>query len=312
MEYMYLLVACVFFSLQFIFQKLFERRTAGGLTVCLWNLIVSCLAGSIFLVIKSGFPTQFTWGAFLLALLTAICGIVCSVATLTAMSCGKVSAVTTFCLAGGMILPFVFGIAVLGETAGIFKWLGMALLCLSLLPPLFQKDSGAAAKKHNGRFIACSLLVFCTNGLISVFSKVHQISLFAVDETRYLCTSAAIRLLLALSIMAGAAQLARRRGEPDAYRKTFWEIGRQKMHGGLYVCLIGIAAAYAVCNTLGETFNLYCMRTMDASIQFPVLSAVVIVMGAVFGRLFFGEKISRTNALSLLLSVMGIGMFMLP
>ena len=64
MEYVYLLIACTFFSLQFVFQKLFERRTIGGLGVCLWNMIVCCTISSIFLVIKSGFPTQFTWGLF--------------------------------------------------------------------------------------------------------------------------------------------------------------------------------------------------------------------------------------------------------
>ena len=201
MEYIYLLIACAFFSLQFIFQKLFERRTIGGLGVCLWNLIVCCTVGSIFLVIKSGFPTQFTWGAFLLAFLTSACGIICSVSTITAMSYGKVSVVTTFCLAGGMIVPFVFGIAALGETAGLFKWIGMAILCLSLLPTLLQKSDNASEKKNNTMFIICNVLIFLTNGTISVFSKIHQISSFAVDETSYLCTSAAIRFVTSVLIL---------------------------------------------------------------------------------------------------------------
>ena len=45
MEYIYLLIACAFFSLQFIFQKLFEERTVGGLSVCLWNQIVCSIGG---------------------------------------------------------------------------------------------------------------------------------------------------------------------------------------------------------------------------------------------------------------------------
>lgn len=146
MEYIYLLIACTFFSLQFIFQKLFERRTIGGLSVCLWNVLICCTFSSVFLVLKSGFPSQYTWRAFLLALLSSVCGIVCSVATITAMSYGKVSTVTTFCLAGGMIVPFVFGIAALGERAGVFKWLGMAILCASLLLTLLKKSEDSAEK----------------------------------------------------------------------------------------------------------------------------------------------------------------------
>lgn len=311
MEYIYLLIACTFFSLQFIFQKLFERRTIGGLGVCLWNMIVCCTIGSIFLVIKSGFPTQFTWGAFLLAFLTSACGIICTVSTITAMSYGKVSVVTTFCLAGGMIVPFVFGIAALNETAGLFKWIGMAILCISLIPALIQKGDSTVEKKGNLKFIICNILIFMSNGIISVFSKIHQISDFAVDETSYLCTSAAIRFVTSILILLLLAFAKKNKGDAAPIKNTLWEIGREKMNMKLYIYLIVVSGTYAVCNTLGETFNLYCMKTMDASIQFPVLSAVVIIMGAIFGRLFFKEKITKSSALSLILSVIGIGLFMI-
>ena len=311
MEYIYLLIACAFFSLQFIFQKLFQRRTIGGFGICIWNMLICCTIGSIFLVIKSGFPTQFTWGAFLLAFLTSICGIICTVSTITAMAYGKVSIVTTFCLAGGMIVPFVFGIAALNETAGLFKWIGMGILCLSLLPTILQKSDDVTEKKNNTMFIICNILIFMTNGVISIFSKIHQISDFAVDETSYLCIAAAIRFTSAVLILVVLASIKKKNGDPDAVKNTLWEIGTVKMTGKLYIYLIIVSGAYAVCNTLGETFNLYCMKTMDASIQFPVLSAVVIIMGAIFGRLFFKEKINKDSAVSLILSVIGIGLFMI-
>lgn len=107
------------------------------------------------------------------------------------------------------------------------------------------------------------------------------------------------------------ALVRKNKGGQGAFKKAFWEIGRETMSGKLYGYLVIVSGAYAVCNTLGETFNLYCMRSMDASIQFPVLSAVVIVMGAIFGRLFFKEKISKDSALSLILSVIGVAVFMI-
>ncbi|MBQ8369502.1 MAG: hypothetical protein IJY35_05955 [Clostridia bacterium] len=58
MEYIYLFIACAFFALQFIFQKLFEERTKGGLTVCLWNALVCTLVTMIVLVIRSGIPAE--------------------------------------------------------------------------------------------------------------------------------------------------------------------------------------------------------------------------------------------------------------
>ena len=83
------------------------------------------------------------------------------------------------------------------------------------------------------------------------------------------------------------------------------------MTGILFVILLVFAGAYAVCNTLGNIFSLRCLLTMDASLQFPILSAVVIVLTALFGRIFFGEKITRNTWISLAMSVLGIGLFML-
>ena len=106
MDYLYLLIACTFFSLQFIFTKFFESRTRGGFSISLYNGVISGVVASLFLLIKSGLPTDMNMGAFIISLLYAVSGIVCGISTFMAMTYGKVSAVTTFCLAGGMVVPF--------------------------------------------------------------------------------------------------------------------------------------------------------------------------------------------------------------
>ena len=312
MDFLYLLIACAFFALQFIFQKLFEKRTVGGLGVCLWNQLVCCIIGGAFLIIQSGFVSMDVTGpAFLYALLYSASGMVCSVATISAMGCGNVGVVGTYCLAGGMIVPFLYGIFALGEDAGLFKWLGILVLCASLIPSIMGSSS-ASDNKTNSRFVIYSTIVFLTNGLVSVFSKMHQISPAAMSESGFMMLSAVIRLVSGTVLLVGLASLKRARGDSSAFRKAFWDIARVPMTVKLFVFLIVVAGTFSVCNTLGNLFSLRCMVTMDASIQFPILSAVVIVLTALFGRLFFGEKITRGSAISLLMSVAGIGLFMIP
>lgn len=313
MDFVFLFIACTFFALQFIFQKLFEQRTVGGLSVCLWNQIVSCIAGSVFLLIKTiGAPAEAVTGAaFLYALLYSASGIICSAATLSAMGCGKVGSVGTYCLAGGMIVPFLYGLLALNEEAGLFKWLGILVLCASLIPSVLandEKDGG----KVNVRFVVYVSLVFLTNGLVSVFSKMHQISPAAMSEDGFLILANVIRFAVVFVIMAAMASVKRAKGVRSAYRDAFWNIAKKPMTGKLFVMLIVFAAALAVCNTIGNLFSLRCMLTMDASIQFPILSAVVIILTALFGRVFFGEKITRGSAVSLIMSAAGIGLFMIP
>ena len=151
MDFVYLFIACVFFALQFIFQKLFEERTVGGLNVCLWNQIACCLIGEIFLLVKTGGAfSGITSAGMIYGLLYSASGIICSVATISSMSCGNVGTVGTYCLAGGMIVPFFYGIAALGEEAGFFKWLGIIVLCASLIPSVV----GSGTKnKTNIKFV---------------------------------------------------------------------------------------------------------------------------------------------------------------
>ena len=103
MEYLLLFGACTFFSLQFVFQKLFERRAREGMASCLWNIAVSGAVAALFLIVKSGVPDEMNGTAFLIAALYAASGLICSVASIFAMNSGSVAGVGIFCLAGGMI-----------------------------------------------------------------------------------------------------------------------------------------------------------------------------------------------------------------
>jgi len=311
MEYLLLFGACLFFSLQFIFQKFFERRTLSGLGICLWNVLVCGIITAIFMIVKTGeLPQNVTSAAFLYALLYSVSGIVCSVASIAAMHCGNVAVITTYCLAGGMVLPYFYGILQLGESTGLFKWLGIAVLCFSLVPAVMVKSEGTEhSKKENIWFFVLCILIFLTNGLVSIFSKMHQISPAAIDENHFVCLSALIRLAIVLVLQFALAAVQSLKGKKDVLKSAFWEIGRSKMSGKLFLLLIVLSGSYAVCNAIGNLFSLRCMMTMDASIQFPVLSAVVIILTALFGRVIFKEKITRNTLISLVLSAIGIALF---
>ncbi len=311
MEYLLLLGACVFFSLQFIFQKFFEQKTISGLGICLWNVLVCSIISVIFIFLKTGeLPQNITSAAFLYALLYSISGIGCSVASIAAMHCGNVAVITTYCLAGGMVLPYFYGILQLGEDAGLFKWIGIFVLCLSLVPAVMVKSEGAEhTKKDAVWFSILCMVIFLTNGLVSIFSKMHQISPAPIDENQFICLSSLIRLGIVIVMQLVLAAIQASKGEKNVLKKTFWEIGRIAMHGKLFLLLIILAGGHAICNSIGNLFSLRCMMTMDASIQFPVLSAVVIILTAVFGRLIFKEKITKNTLLSLILSAAGIAIF---
>lgn len=308
MEYIYLFIACAFFALQFIFQKLFEVRTRGGLSVCLWNTFVCTLVGMVVIAVRSGIPTEWNWYALFIATLYSASGIICGIASITAMSRGNVGSLGTFCLAGGMILPFLYGIIALDEEAGVFKWLGIAILLLSLIPSVMAKSGQS---KMDKRFAFYATVVFITNGLVSILQTIHQKSPMAIDGDAFIFLGGIIRVVASLGIILGIAAYRKTKGDTGVLKNAFWEIGKKKMTGLLFLAIFVFAAAYAACNTLGNSFSFECSKTMDASLQFPILSAVVIVLTTLFGRIFFKEKFTRNTWISLGMSVVGIGLFMM-
>ena len=65
-------------------------------------------------------------------------------------------------------------------------------------------------------------------------------------------------------------------------------------------------------NTLGNLLSLRCMNTLDASVQFPVLSATVTVLTALFGAVFFREKLRGPTVLSLFFNIAGAALIAAP
>ena len=163
------------------------------------------------------------------------------------------------------------------------------------------------------------MMTFCGNGFVSVVSKAHQISEGAmrlpggeVDTDGFILLIAIVGLTIALVTLIVRAILSAKQGEKHPVRATYYEIGKNPMVPKLFGMLMALAAGYAVCNAMGNIFSLQCAVTMDSSIQFPILSGVVIFMTAVFGWLFFWERIEKANLISLSLTLVGIGLFMIP
>ncbi len=312
MDFIYLLFACLFFSVQSVFQKFFQKNTKRGFRITIWNQFVMYVCMTLWLSVTSGFLREFSSTSLIYAILYTAVGLAASVSALFAMGYGKISVVSMFSLLGGMVLPFFYGLIILGEKITIWKIFGILVLICAMLPPVLTSEDDGKNSKNKGKFITFCLLVFFGNGMTSVFSKAHQISPNAVETDSFVLLCALVSMLSTAIILLSQTVIFAKKGEKSPVRQIFYEIGRKPMTGKLFVFLIALLACYALCNGLGNIASLRCALTMDSSIQFPLLSSVVIIMAAILGRVIFKEKITRANQISLILTLVGIGLFMIP
>ena len=312
MQYVYLAGACAFFSVQFIFSKLYQRRTDGTLHAAMWSNLLGALAMLVIFfpanLIGSGrllavSPSAWMWGS-----IYSICGVVCGACTILALRHGSVAAVTVYTLLGGMVLPFFYGVIALGEQPSLWRIIGTVILVISALPPLFMTEKTTGEKRSvrsRITFAVCVALIFLTNGGVSVITTASQRdpAMAAVSSTDFLLVTAILRAVLAAVIIVALSLKQRRSPIPTDARS-----GKPATLAVMGL-LGGIMLIYSAFNGIGNVFNLACAKTMDATLQYPVISAACITLSALWALLFFREKPSKGDLISIALSLVGIAMY---
>ncbi len=317
MEYIYLAGACFCFSIQFIFNKLFTSRSNGTFNAGIWCALATAICMLVYLLPMGNFALEISVSAVICSLLYTACSLLCTGMTILALQSGKISVTSMYTLLGGLILPFLWGLAAYGEEFSLFKGIGMVILLLSMISSvlwdkLFDKNATAeeTQNKPSLRFYFYCFVLFMTNGIISIATTQSQKAADAVSSDAFLILCKLETAVAALIILLILGILRKKNGDANGIRDAFVGIVKEPpMTGKVFGILLGSCALYAVCNGVGNIFSLNCAKTMDASIQFPVISAVVIVLGALFGLLFFREKIEKRDAVGLILAALGIVFF---
>ncbi len=324
MEYIYLALACLCFSVQFIFNKLFESNSDGTYNAGTWCSFVTAFCMLVYLLPSSGFKYEISVSAWICSLSYTASSLLCTGVTILALNRGKVSVVTTYTLLGGMILPFLWGVIAYHEEATPEKIVGILILILSMLSGLLwdilfeNKKTDTAAESHEPQrksgvlFHILCLLLFMTNGIISIASTASQKASDAISSGGFLLLCETEIAIGAMIILLVIGLWKKKTGNRHGFRDAWIGIVKKRpITLPLLLLLFVCCALYAVCNGLGNLFSLQCAKTMAASIQFPVISAVVIILGALFGRVFFHERIEKRDLASLVLASVGIVFFMI-
>ena len=316
--YLWIFVAALFFSSQFVFSKLFQQRSDGSMQANLWMVLLHSV-WVLALFGLGGFSSAPSWQAILFALCFGISDVACTVASVAAYSRGKLVTVTLYCMIGGQAVPFIYGLLFTGARPTWLACLGFALTVLSCLPNVLdglmtpEKDVPAQSKSRREHivFLLLCLVVFLGNGFVSVFSDANAKSPAGAPSTDFLVLCSLWMLLFGAALLLWQMRL--HRGEKkSAFDTVFAGLKCPKGWRSLLV-VAAIVGIHTVLNSMGNIFSLRAAAVpgMQSSVQFPVLNALIMVLTMLIGRVIFKEKITRRDVLSLVLLVAGILLFMI-
>lgn len=303
-----LFAAGVLFSVQFLFTKQYQLRAGAGWRPAIWMLVFANLWMGFLFLSAGGFRLHILPASLLYAVVYAVCAAVNNAASLFAMRLGKVAVVTLFSLSGGLLLPSAYGVIRLGEPLTAGKAAGTLLIVLASFGCLFGKQDERAAGGSRRRFWLLCFAVFFGNGMVSVVTKAHAIRADTGSSREFLTLTSLLGLIASAAILlpgllkrtdeAGAAGLRARIGRDLGGKRAVWT-------------LVLLTGGYAVCNGLANVCSMHTAKTMDSSLQFPLLSAMVVVFTALLAWAVFHEKPGRGDAAGLGLTVAGMALLVL-
>ena len=294
--YLFILLAVLAFTAQFVFTKYFSAvsRTGGVTALCM--LMAVGLAGALAALIASGFSVRLSATSLLLAALFAAVMIPYHTLGVKALSLGDLTTYSIFMMLGGMLLPFLYGLLLLGEAATVGKLCGCVLLATGII---LQGRAQRAGKEKCGAsrlYLVLCCIIFVVNGLTGILSQIHALSQGTVDEVSFIFLASLLTALLAA--LALSVFLLRGGASKRAECKAFFT-----PKPAFFALALGFMM------NAGNFLILLAAPHVGASIQFPLISGGTILASAIAALLLFRERPAKGEGLALLTVLLSTVLF---
>lgn len=292
--YLLLFVSVLLLALNFIVMKFYQQKTDTTVKSCARFKVYSSLFMFVFFFIVNGFSIHISPYSLVNALLKAACAFACVLIGYRVMAQGSMALYTLFLMSGGMLVPTVVGWLFLGESITLLRVLGLVLIVAAII----LNNSGATRPRL--RVIIMCVIVFILNGLVSVFSKLHQIHTGdgAVSTTDYMLISAAFTLAMGLCTLLFPTKRAVCAVPTNIHLKQ---------HVWL---LLSMALLSSVLDGLSSFCQLEGAKSLSASVLYPMITGGSIVLTGLFALLFFGEKITKKEWIGIGICLVGTCCFL--
>ncbi len=252
-DYIFVIIADLLFSLQFLFNQQFRKRNGDGLDQTFTFSMYTNGISFLLLFIINGFTLKINLISFVIALIYSIVILGYSYSGLKSFATANLSVYSIFAMLGGMLLPFAYGVIFNNEGFSVSK--GACVLLIGVATALsFEKG------KKNSKNIKYYFAVFVLNGLVGVLSAIHQSrNGGAVDSGSFMETVNLCTFVICLG----------------------FHLIKNKKIPLLPLKEVGNLTCYAACSGIGNLLCLIALTNIPASVQYPIITGGVMVFSTV-------------------------------
>lgn len=285
MDYLLVLAATALLAFEFAFSKKYQSMEGTGIAAGLrFNMLTGLFTAVIFFGI-SGFRVSISGFSLVVALGTALCGTAYNVLSFRILKAGGMALYSMFLMLGGMLLPYVYGVLFLDEALTPLRILGVAVIGAAVVL------SCRAKYRISGWVYLLCIVVFVLNGGVSILSKVHQIDTRAVSTANFVMYGGIFRCLFSsVSLLCVGKKAEKPASKP--------------------LNILAIAAGAAAISGISYLLQLTGAKSLPATVLYPMVTGGSIIFSALSGKIFFKEKLSVYQLVSIGLCFAGTLLFL--
>lgn len=230
----------------------------------------------------------------------AVCVLLSQISLMKAVEYGSVAMSSLF-YSCGFVIPVLFGIVYYKESFNALHVIGIILILTSFV---FSVEK--TQKKINAKWLCFALGGTVFSGLVGVIQK-----LFATQSTPYsldLFLSAAFFCIIVVSAIVFFACTRFTPAQKPKNKSIAEEnaaLQSQKRKSVLFPSFVFTSALGVVMGGINK-LNTYLAGILPSVVIFPATNGGVIVVSAVFSAIFFKEKLSKKQILSIIVGFIAI------
>jgi drug/metabolite transporter (DMT)-like permease len=215
-----------------------------------------------------------------------------------ALSLGNM-AIVSMIASFSLIIPVFWGLAFLNETVTVFGIIGLVLIAASLVLLNIKKGGGRLSLK-------CwiyALITMLANGITSVVQKYHQSENPGLYKVEFMLISMAFACLIFIFIWIkemilkkqAVTNVEKANDTPTCFFKNI-------THN--FALMLGLLSG--VMNCLANYSILFLANGENASVLFPILSAMNAIGACLIGRFIFKERLTPLQLVSICLGIASV------
>lgn len=287
MDYTIVIMAALLLSFDFALQKKYQATEGADLLSGLkFNAIIGLITAIIFFAF-SGFKIEFSVFSATLAFFMSLCCTAYTILGFRILKAGNMAVYSIFLMSGGMLLPYLFGVFFLEEKLTYIRILGLIIILLAII---FSNKSKYSFNKS--QLLLC-IAIFILNGIVSIISKCHQINTTnsTVNCMTFVMYSGIWKFILSSVVLL----ICKKESSDFSFSSKL---------------SILILPCSAVVSGVSYMFQLIGATNLPATVLYPLVTGGSIIFSAFSGRIFFKEKFSFWQILSILLCFAGTLLFL--